>query len=179
MIGSYISVFDDYKAAQRLHLKHSPGARARFLGWMIGLPTFTVVFAIATWHESSSATNSGFALAAWLTFCSAVGTFFVVFLRPWNIRRCFRKMRSQSGLGIEVPITVAFDEDAVTYSVPGRQEGRFFWAALQGFAEDSQIALIYIAPKRFLFFPKRALEEKEWDAVREVARNKGLQPHAY
>jgi hypothetical protein len=179
MYGSYISTFDDFKAAQALHLKHNIGARSRYWGWMIGLPAFTLLLALATWHESTLPSTSGFGLAAWLTFCSAVATIRVVLLRPWNLRRCFRKARKLSGLNTDVPTKITFDHDGITSGIPGRSEGRFFWTAFHGFAEDSRLVLLYISPKRFLFIPKRAMDEEHWQALRQAAQARGLQPHAY
>jgi hypothetical protein len=168
----YITTFADYKAAQKLYLRHRPSARRRFLGWMYGLPIITLLLVVATWHESGLENSEGFGLAAWLTFCAAMATLFVVVLRPWNLRRCFRKMRKASGLTGDTPTRFTFDANGVVSAVPNRSEGRFFWTAIEDFAEDSSIALLFIGKKRFLFVPKRAMNEPEWEALRQTVRAK-------
>lgn len=179
MNGEYISTFEDFKAAQKLHLKHNRAARVRFWTWMIGAPVFTLLCAIGMLHESYAARSDGFGLAAWLTFCGFVMTISVVVLRPWNLRRCFRRMRIRSGLAEQIRVRITFDEESVTSAIPERSEGRFLWTALRGFVENSHLTLLYISPKQFLFIPKRAMDDQSWDAMRAAARGKGLEPHAY
>ena len=175
----YITTFADYKAAQKLYFRHRPSARRRFLGWMYGLPIITLLLLVETCHEAGLENSEGVALAAWLTFCAGMATLFFVVLRPWNLRRCFRKMCKALGLTGDTPTRFTFDADGVVSAIPNRSEGRFFWAAIEDFAEDSSVVLLFIAKKRFLFVPKRAMNEPEWEALRQMVRAKLGATHAH
>ncbi len=175
MISSeYITTFADYKAAQTLFLKYRRDARTRYYFWMFGLPIATVLGLLSMWHESKLNDNASFGLAAWLTFCAAVGTVSIVILRPWNLRRCFKKLRNASGLTETTTSVFSFDESVVISAIKGRSEGRFYWTAIQGFAEDSAIALLFISKKRFLFIPKRAMTDQQWESLRQLVSEKGI-----
>jgi hypothetical protein len=167
----YISSFEDYRAAQKLYLRHRKDARVRLLAWMIGVPIFTVVcFSLGLWERSSA--NPGFYIMTMgLAGAGLAMTISAVVLRPWNLRRSYRKSRKASGLEVENKIAFSFDEEGVTSTVIGRSEGRFFWNAINDYVEDDAIALIFIGKKRFLYIPKRALDEEDWQDLRTAIRD--------
>ena len=139
---------------------------------MYGLPFTTVLLALAAWRESKLNDAAGLNLALWLTFCAAGATFAVVILRPFNLRRCYRKMRNASGIAPNGSVRFSFDESGVTSSVVGRSEGRFYWNAIQDFAEDDRLALLFIGKKHFLYIPKRAMNEEGWKSLRAMVQVK-------
>jgi hypothetical protein len=79
----YISSFEDYRAAQKLYLRHRKDARVRLLAWMIGVPIFTVVcFSLGLWERSSA--NPGFYIMTMgLAGAGLAMTISAVVLRPW------------------------------------------------------------------------------------------------
>jgi uncharacterized membrane protein YhdT len=170
MTFEYISTFGDYKAAQDLYLRHRKAARFRFLFWMIGLPVGTVILWCLAVYDARHYSSQSFELASWLAFCCTALMIWVVLLRPWTLRRCFKKMKRLGGISNENPVRFTFDDAGVTSTVVGRSEARFFWSAIQGFAEDASIALIFISEKRFLFIPKRAMDDVGWDQFHAIIR---------
>jgi hypothetical protein len=168
MSCDYISTFEDYKKAQKLYLRYRNNARMRLLAWMYGLPIATVCLALLTWHLSSTSSTSGFSLLGWLTLCCFGATVQVVVLRPWNLRRCYNKMRRIAGMNEQTPTRFDFDDNGVISGVPNRSEVRFFWNAIQDFAEDEHVALLFISKKRFLFIPKRVMAAEQWDQLRSL-----------
>jgi len=64
------------------------------------------------------------------------------------------------------PVTLEFTADQVISAIPEKSEGRFFWSAIQDFAQDDRITLIYVQQKRFIFVPTHAVPDTEWARVR-------------
>src|ERR1700722_13957525 len=124
MSYDYISTFEDYKAAQKLYLRSRPKARIRLLGWMYGLPVVTAMLVFILWHSSLASDSSGFGALAWLTAACFFMTVQIVVLRPWNVRRCYKKLRKTSGLTDSTTIRFEFDDNGVVSGIPGRSEGR-------------------------------------------------------
>lgn len=172
MSYDYISTFDDYKAAQKLYLRSRPKARIRLLGWMYGLPVATAVLVFILWRGSRGSDWSGFSILTWLTVVCFFLTVQVVVLRPWNLRRCYKRLRKVSGLTDSTTIRFEFDDNGVVSGIAGRSEGRFFWSGIQDFVENDKIALLFIGSKRFLYIPKRAMADEQWTQLRSLAAEK-------
>ena len=67
------------------------------------------------------------------------------------------------------PVTFQFDEQQLISARPGSSEGRFQWNAIEDYAEDERLAILYVQRKLFLFVPKRAMDEAEWERLRAIA----------
>jgi len=63
--------------------------------------------------------------------------------------------------------------EQVISAIPNRSEGRFFWSAIQDYAEDDKIALLFIQKKKFLFIPKHALPDAAWRELKANITNFG------
>jgi hypothetical protein len=73
---------------------------------------------------------------------------------------------------VETHVTLEFNTEQFIITFPGKSEGRYFWSAIQDFAEDGKIALVFIQKKRFIFIPKHALPETAWFELRSLISNR-------
>lgn len=101
---------------------------------------------------------------------AAVGLYAAVLLplARWNqIRVLWNRTQPKKYRG--QPVTFQFDQEQVISARPGSSEGRFLWGAIEDYAEDERLVLLYVQRKLFLFIPKRAMDETEWARLRELA----------
>jgi hypothetical protein len=72
-----------------------------------------------------------------------------------NLRKCFKQLfpphRTDRTSRLEV------SDECIISSVPGVSEGKIFWPGVFAFAQNDRVTMIFLAPKRFLFFPTTAL----------------------
>ena len=162
MDHDYIIEYKDFLNAQKLYLKHKRGANLRLKAWLYGLPAITLLLLITDLHAfmtnqaGMTAILSGFAgFGLWMTLI-------IVGLRPWKLRRFYRKLLPPGEKKL-MHARFSFSAEGVISSVPGRSEGRFYWSAIQDFAEDEKMALLFFDKKKFLFIPKRAMAPSDWD----------------
>ena len=168
MDHEYIFDYKDFRNAQKLYLRHRKRAGATLRFWLYGLPTMTIVFLAIDIYAFKAGQNSAAGLFGWLTACALWMTLMIVVRRPWNLRRLYKKMLPP-GTKDAVSAFFSFGEDGVISGITGRSEGRFFWKAILDYAEDDQIALLFIHQKRFLFIPKWAMDDSEWVRLRDYA----------
>jgi hypothetical protein len=151
----YMLTLKDYKAANDLHRRQRLGRRIfPWLGpflLLIGSVGF-IVFSVSDHSELA-------ADAVALSAGAAVITIGIPLSRAMNLRKCFKQLfppnRTDPMSHLEITV------DCILSSVPGISEGKIFWTGLFAFAQDERVTMIYLAPKRFLFFPTSALSPDE------------------
>jgi hypothetical protein len=87
-----------------------------------------------------------------------------------DVRICFKRIFANPK---QIPtITLEVDDQSIRSEIPGVSEGKFFWNAIAGFAQNEKITLLYVARKKFLFFPTNALTLDQRAELNDlVARN--------
>jgi hypothetical protein len=173
MTVEYTTSFEDYKAAQTLYLRARrwPGFRFKLL--MYGLPALSVLFiAGAIWNICKHNARSGGVFSG-LAAYAVILTVVVVVLRPMNLRRLYRKRRKIAGVEKLDTVFFGFDEEFIRSGYPGRSEGQFRWDAVVEYAEDHKIFLIFISKKMFIYVPKRAMADDQWQSLRDYFRAHG------
>jgi len=87
-----------------------------------------------------------------------------------DVRICFKRIFLNSKA---IPtINLEIDEQGIRSENPGVSEGKLFWSAILDFAQTERITLLYVARKKFLFFPTKVLTPAQRDELDElVARN--------
>lgn len=164
MIYVYDLTLEDFKAAQRLHIRHSRRSQWTFIFWhrvlpIISLCCLVLVIRDMGWHHFSYSPLTGGILCgvAWIGL-------FCFLMRPFMIRRAFRALRAdlKGSHSVELELT----NHLLISRIPGKSEGRFERAAVTDFAEDEAIALVYVGKKKFIFIPKRAMPENGWQELR-------------
>jgi uncharacterized membrane protein YhiD involved in acid resistance len=169
----YTTTFEDYRAAQALYLRSRRWPGLRYKLWMYGLPTAAIVLtSCALWelYRGQPSSVAGFGGAA---VYAIIMTIVVVFLRPWNLKRLYKKQRKTAGVEALNAVRFSFDESLVRSGYPGRSEGQFSWDAIGDYAEDKEIFLIFISKKMFLYIPKRAMADEQWNELRDMLQAKG------
>ena len=175
MTIEYISTFEDYKAGQALYLRSRRRAALRYKLWMYGLPTLSILLtAGAVWNIYTRQARDGGVYGV-LAAYSILLTIVVVLLRPWNLKRLYKKQRKLNGVENLSTVMFAFDDTLVRSGYPGRSEGQFTWESIVDYAEDETVFLLFISQKMFLYIPKRAMSGEQWQEFREMLQAKGKQ----
>lgn len=163
---AYTLTLADYKAAQRLHIRRKITRRVLFYLYpiMTAIASIGALFGLICGNVVLSEiflplVAGGLACS----ICVEIGRFY-------GIRKCFKQLfhpaRTDRNSSLDI------DDERIVSAVPGVSEGKFFWSAILEFAQDEKITLLYVAEKRFLFFPTSALspdQRVELDAL--IARN--------
>jgi hypothetical protein len=159
MTLTYLLTLDDYKAAQLLHARQTIWRRISeftfYLGMQIlaaGLVMLTFGAAVMGNKHLASTLLPIDAGVLWMAICFPV-------LRAINLRRCFKQLfpphRTDRTSHLEIT------EESILSGVPGLSEGRIFWPGVFAFAQDDRVTMIYLAPRRFLFFPTSVLSAEQ------------------
>jgi hypothetical protein len=163
--------YDDLKDAQRLYVHRSTTAWVSYVFWMRVLPVFVVpCIAYLLYYFA----GRHFEYPAWYAPIAAIVAWLGLFmpaLRFIAIRRAYRNLLPKGQKVLDV--TVEFDEQQLISRIPGRSEGRILWPTFLELLEDDKIALLFFHKKRFLFIPKRAMPEDQWQLIRNrISRNR-------
>ncbi len=166
-VHEYISTKQDFVDAQRLHRKNRPRAAANYWLWYAVIPIasalYLIYFAVRWFTHPRAVTGNAIFWAAVALYLAVVLTF----ARWWQMRKLWNQAQPAKYRG--KPVTFQFDPEMVISARPGESEGRFYWSAIEDYAEDDRLALIYVRHKLFLFIPKRAMDESEWERLRALA----------
>lgn len=165
MTHPYELTYQEFLAAQRLHRRHVTRARISYVLWFIVFPC--VFGAFVLWLAFTYFKGERELFAQLAPFVAWLGVMFLVIcvLRPYNLRRLFRKSLPE-GSGKAVQASFAYNEEGIVSALPGRSEGRFFWNAIVDYAEDDHMVLLYLKKKLFLYVPKSAMSDAEWTELR-------------
>ncbi|MGD0735675.1 MAG: YcxB family protein [Terracidiphilus sp.] len=156
---TYTLTINDYKAAQRLHLRQRLGRRLAFTFWYVAVPILAAAGALAfALLDVSKLTHFAaiyFGIEAALVWLSI----YLPLMRFYTMRKCFKQMFPPSRTDRTSSIDI--DDERAVSTIPGVSEGKFFWSAIIDFAQDDKVTLLYIRKKAFLFFPTSALSTDE------------------
>ena len=166
-VHEYVSTKQDFADAQRLHRSNRPRFAVWYWLWYGVLPGLSVVY-LMYWAALWITRGQGWALhnAAWAGLALYIAVM-LPFGRWWQIRRLWDRTQPKKYRG--EPVTFQFDEQQLISARPGSSEGRFQWNAIEDYAEDERLAILYVQRKLFLFVPKRAMDEAEWERLRAIA----------
>ena len=166
-VHEYTATKQDFHDAQRLHRANRRWVAIGYYFWVWFVPLAGTALALIAGTFWLQGNRAGF---YHLLPEAALGAYFAVVLPllRWNqIRRLWD--RAQPKKFRDQPVTLQFDAQQIISARPGSSEGRFQWTAIEDYAEDERLALLYVQRKLFLFVPKRAMDEAEWDRLRAVA----------
>lgn len=165
----YVMSFEDFRNAQLLYHRHRRAAGLRLRLWLYGLPVITLGLIAADVYLRHTREPDAYDPLLGPTLFFSVMTFWIVGLRRWQLRRCFKKILPP-GQTKEALIRFDFDDQGVLSSIPGKSEGRYFWNSILDYVEDDQMALLFVRKKLFLFVPKRAMDSPTWERLRAYVR---------
>ena len=155
--------FDDYKNAQFLHLKSSTWLRINRFFAMIGNPIIGILLILLSVWLASLRISTPLML-----FESAIGLYLVLYPLVFRrrLRRCYVRTRVGSG-----ECTLNFSDELIA-AEQAHAKSQIQWGAVSKFSEDTKSFLIYLAPAKFFYIPKRFCSDIQLTQLREmVARN--------
>ena len=163
----YLVTKQDYNDAERLHRRNRPRAAVVYYVFFWLLPCVSAAYLLYTLIV--------FGLGGWRAverhLAEASLALYLAILLPfafWNAkRRAWNTLQPKKYAGR--PVTFQFDGEQLISARPGVSDGRFYWTAIEDFAEDDRMALIYPRPKLFVIVPKRAMPEEAWQRLRAFA----------
>ncbi len=168
---AYNLTYKDYLDAQKLYRRHSWKAAMSYYAFIWALPTSGLLV--------------GLPLVAHIFFdyhplwlrsiapLSGIGLWFALYIplmRIYSVRKCWKRLlpeKSAKSIKSEIAVEFEMTPEQVISTIPGKSEGRFFWPSIVDYAEDKELALLFIKKKLFLFIPRRAMDEAGWSEVRE------------
>jgi hypothetical protein len=165
--AEYTISYADYKAANQLYLRHRLWARISYILTIWIVPIFGVcLLAWSLWlraHDVDASMNGPIIVSgAWLALAFPLA-------RWLQVRRCYRNLFPK---GVPKIARLMVNDEQVISVIPDRNEGRFYWRAIQDHAEDKNGMILFVAKKRFLLVPHRALTEAQWTELRELVAAK-------
>ena len=169
----YVMSFEDFRNAQNLYFRHRRAAGIRLRLWLYGLPALAVALVIADVYLRRSRDPDAYDPLLGAVVFFVILSVWVIGSRRWQLRRCFKRILPP-GQAKEALVQFDFDDQGVVSSIPGRSEGRFFWAGILDYVEDDEMALLFVRKKNFLFVPKRAMDDPAWERLRAYVRQHGI-----
>ena len=167
---AYSLSLSDYIAAIRLHRDQEFGRRFMFRASYIWLPIVSgagLITALVLWKLGSLKLSSGFIPAETVLLLLSIA---LPLARIPDVRICFKRIFPDPR---NVPtINLAFDEEGFRSEIPGVSEGIFRWNALVGFAQNDTITLLYLAKKKFLFFPTSIMSSEQRSELKDLIDRK-------
>lgn len=166
-VHEYASTKRDFLDAQRLHRKNRPWSAVSYGFWYVVLPGGSVAYLLywaSLWftHGRAAAIHN----IVWAGLALYLASL-LSFARWWQIQKLWNQMQPKKYRGL--PVTLQFDDKLIISARPGDNEGRWSWNAVEDFAEDERLAILYVRKKLFLMVPKRIMDEHEWERLRTLA----------
>ncbi len=164
MLCTYTISYEDYLAAQRLHLRLNGKDRILFVTFQRIMPVLAV-FAVGVLVWDMGFHN--FSLPPWLAgVLSGIAWLGIIcpVLRVLRLRRGYKALKN--GSAADGPIELELTSTELISRVPGKSEGRLLPGGINDFAEDDRVGLVYVAKKTFLVLPKRMMPEENWATLR-------------
>ena len=151
--------FEEYFAAMRLHSRRSFWRRLNWIcGGFIAPVVGVLVIAVGLLIIGPG--------VPWIAvgIVLAYGLFLVAYpvYRRWRLRSCYSRTRIGTG-----HTAVDFGEMNIRTQAPGAKS-EIDWAAVNSFAEDKNVFLVYVAPAKFIAIPKRACSEIQIDEIQHL-----------
>ncbi|HUA98340.1 MAG TPA: YcxB family protein [Terracidiphilus sp.] len=147
----YTLTLRDYKAALKLHRKQKLIRRlSPYIGPLLLLLSIIGFIFASLAHRPEIVADSAALGAGSLTVTALlpISNFF-------NIRRCFKGLFPPSRTDRTSNLDI--DNERIVSSIPGVSEGKILWPGVYKFAQDDKVTMIYLAERRFLFFPTPAM----------------------
>ena len=169
-VYQYVLQKQDFINAQQLYLRHNRGAALSYYFWIWLVPILGVVIFLITVTAYFLQNNVLFHQLVPMAGAGIWLAIFIPLMRWLNIRKLWKA--SVETIDGGKPVSLQFDDEQIVSAIPGKSEGRFYWNAILDFAENDQIAMLFIRKKHFLYIPKNALPEEAWAQIRALAPRK-------
>jgi hypothetical protein len=169
---AYTLTFEDYKEAQALHVKRSLKRRLSYFVWYRAVPAIAVllmgVIIVSVINHRWAGMNIAFPAEGALIWLSI----YLPFIRSRHMRKGFKRLYPKSRT--DNISSIVLEEDQILSGIPGVSEAKFFWAAIDGFAQNELTTLLYVNKTGFLFFPTSVMTSEQRIALGDLIKRKGI-----
>jgi len=144
--------FDDYLRAQRLHSKRTWGRRVWYIVSRTLIPVlgllYVLIFVLIFWRTTP---------VGWLLVALPCGMYFAFYPVVVRLRlnRCYRRTRTG-----DEENSVGIGEEGIRIRAENPSND-LNWKAVQSCREDQNVFVLYLAPAKFIVFPKRVFSEEQ------------------
>jgi hypothetical protein len=156
---SYELSFDDYRAAQLLHIKRRLWLRFIRVLTHILFPICGVCFLLLSVTLIGGRASFNFMLI--MIVCGSYLALLPLYLN-WRLKSCYKRTRTAKD---ECKATIS--EDGISLDA-GIMKSDVDWAAVQFFREDKKIFMLYIAQAKFIAIPKRVCTDSQIEELRSL-----------
>ena len=166
--AEYTITYADYTAANRLFIRHRPWSMASYAFTLLVSASGVSLLIWALWLRAhgdvdSNITRPGMMLnSIWLALIFPL-------LRWIQLRRGYRNLFPKNSPKIA---RLSVNEEQVISAIPDRNEGRFYWKAIVGYAENKNGLILFVTRMRYLLVPHHALNEAQWTELRAMIAEK-------
>jgi hypothetical protein len=167
----YTLTLADYKRALALHNRQKLFGRGNSFFMLRIVPAFAL-FVIAFWLVEAALGKDSLAQNQPVTWISVIFFAALPLLWEWSVRRHFKQLFPTSVTSRKVSFSA--DDELIVSAIPDRSEGRFQWSAVDHFAQDEKITLIYVGKKRFLFLPTPAFSPEQRAELNDLIARHGV-----
>ena len=166
---SYKLTYSDYKNAVRLHYSKK-GKWTSPMGLFSLMPAIGSLLILCALVEYFHDKNRF--LASNPPALAFIPLFFLLFpvLYSFALRKQFK--RSSPHGKTDRQLTIDIDDERIIVEAPGLSETKVFWQAIDRFAQNEKVTMLYIAEMRFIYFPTRSLSDAQRTELNDlVARH--------
>jgi hypothetical protein len=171
MLCRYTTNYQDFKAAQMLHIRSKRHGMLQYViyNWCIpitgAIALLLLAYDIFINHFHYQPITGGILTAlAWFGL-------WIPPMRIMNYRRLYKQMKN--GRSDDYVLELEISGNELISRVPDISEGRFFRKAILAFLEDDKIALIYVAKNKFLLLPKHSLTPFQINTIHDWIAQRG------
>ena len=168
----YETSFRHYKLAVRTYVRSSSRRRFwfHFQMWGMFVLGLILVFMVILFNSRSHYFAT---IAAPVAAGLLAGGAVAVFLRPWQLRRCYKAWNGEVG---DRQLFIDVTGSELLSGIEGRNETRFQRNAVCAVAEDENTLLLFLNKKKFLYFAKAAVPHAALDEIHEWIALPGAPP---
>jgi hypothetical protein len=149
---SYTVALNDYRAAQRLHRIQTLGRRIFWLLLLRIVPVFGFLVLVSELY-SWFARPSGFSQNSPALLVVPVVLILLPAINLNLTRKQFNQLFPPTGRSLSLDL----DDERIICENPGSSESKFLWSAINAFAQNDRVTMLYLDKARFLFFPTSAM----------------------
>ena len=156
---TYELSFDDYRAAQLLHVKRSLWLRLMRILTHVILPICGLCFLVLALTFMGDKKSFDFMVI--MLMCGLYLVLCPLYLN-WRLKRCYKRTRSGKD-----NCTATFSEERILIDA-GNMKSEFDWTAVHFLREDKKVFMLYLAPAKFIAIPKRVCTESQVEELRSL-----------
>jgi YcxB-like protein len=158
MTISWESTYEQFKSAQRAHIKNTPTLAAKFVLYFILPPVIAVIAFAVLLHDSAVGKHIGESELI-IPFALAVGSICGWISRALMLQKIYRNLWSPRDPSRTCNLSIS--ETGIQSERTGIGKAQLEWNAFYRFTEHKKVILIYSTPTRWVNIPREVLSEDQ------------------